>query len=157
MIITHLNDAARYNSLHPRFEQAFDWLRQHDRSTPARSSTTAPGRIDIDGEDLFVMYNVGQGAGRENTVLEAHRRYLDIHFTIEGVEELGWKSTPQCAGRKTQYDEKNDVELFADAPESWSALSPGTLAIVWPEDAHAPMCGSGAVRKYVVKVLLKEV
>ncbi len=156
MIITHLNDAARYAPLHPRFAQAFDWLRQHDESTAARGSTHTPGRIDIDGEDLFVMYNVGQGTGRAGIVLEAHRRYLDIHFTIEGVEELGWKSTPQCARRKTQYDESGDVELFEDAPESWSALSPGTLAIVWPEDAHAPMCGSGAVRKYVVKVLLED-
>jgi len=156
MIITHLNDAARYNTLHPRFEQAFDWLREHDGSTASYRSTASPGRIDIDGENLFVMYNIGQGEGREGIVLEAHRRYLDIHFSIEGVEELGWKSTPHCAQRKTSYDENSDVEIFEDAPESWSTLPAKTLAIVWPEDAHAPMCGIGPVRKYVVKVLLEE-
>jgi YhcH/YjgK/YiaL family protein len=149
MIITHLNDAARYHALHPLFARAFDWLQEHAQSTlPA-------GRHEIDGESLFVMHNIGDGGEREGKVLEAHRRYIDIHYTIEGVEELGWKSTPQCSQRKTEYDKADDFELFNDESVSWSTLPPGVLAICFPEDAHAPLAGAGRVRKYVVKIAVR--
>src|SRR5690606_10757846 len=126
MIITHLDDAARYHNLHPLFVRAFAWLKAHAQST------LAEGRHEIDGDDLFVMHNVGDGSGREGKVLEAHRRYLDIHYTISGVEEIGWKSTPRCKQRQTEYSQENDFELFEDISESWSTLPPGTLGIYYP-------------------------
>jgi len=149
MIIDHLRNAARYCVLHPQFERAFAWLREH-------AANAAEDRHELDGERLFVMVSDGQGGGRAGKVLEAHRRYIDIHYTLSGTEEIGWKATAECAQRQTAYDADNDFELFSDAPASWSTLPPGVFAVCFPEDAHAPLAGTGAVRKCVVKIAVEE-
>ncbi len=42
--------------------------------------------------------------------------------------------------------------FFADRPETWFAVKPGSFAIFYPQDAHAPLAGTGETRKAVMKV-----
>jgi beta-galactosidase beta subunit len=44
--------------------------------------------------------------------------------------------------------------FFADRPETWAAVEPGSFVILYPQDAHAPLAGAGEIRKAVVKVAL---
>lgn len=145
MIIDRLENAPRYYALHPAFAEAFEYLR-------ALTGPLEAGRHEIDGDRLFVMAANGTGRGRDDMLIEAHQKYIDIHFTIDGVEELGWKAIQRCEQRKTEYDEAGDCELFTDQPDSINVLPPGTFGIYFPEDAHAPMIGQGEVHKAVVKV-----
>ena len=41
--------------------------------------------------------------------------------------------------------------FFADQPLAWAALPPGKFMIFFPEDAHAPLAGSGDLHKAVMK------
>ncbi len=148
MILDRLENLDRYFPLHAGFRQACDYLRQTDYT-----KLTA-GKHEVDGAKLFLMLNKGSGKGREGVKLEAHRRYIDIQYTIAGPDEIGWRPLAACTQIDRPYDAHTDFGLFADRPQAWVAVPPGSFAIFFPEDAHAPM-GAGAdceLLKAVVKV-----
>ncbi len=148
MILDRIENAERYVSLHPRFGPAFAFLRATDLAS------LSDGRHAVDDDRIFVVVARGEGRGREGASLEAHRRYIDIQLTLEGIDAIGYKPTASCTDPQGPFDEDKDVVLYKDAPDTWTPLPPGMLAIYFPEDAHAPLGCTGAVRKAVVKILI---
>jgi biofilm protein TabA len=146
MLIDYLKNADRYSPLHHRYADAFAFLRRAD------VAQLPDGRHEIDGVRLFVIVSRGQGRGREQSLLEAHRRYIDVQFVISGEDSIGWLPLADCRQVSAPYDEGKDLEFFLDRPATWLALSPGAFAIFYPEDAHAPLAKQGPVHKAVVKV-----
>ena len=147
MILDTIHLASRYATLHPAFEQAFRFLAQGDLNT------LAPGRYELDGANLYANVEQTEGRGKETARLEAHREYIDIQFVLSGVEIIGWKACMDCAEDKQGYDMERDIEFFTDKPDVWLQVNPGQFVILFPEDAHAPLAGTGSVAKVVVKVL----
>jgi len=146
MMIDTLASADRYLPLHPGFAAGFAFLRRADLAQ------LPEGRHEIDGERVFAVVARTEGRGREQSLLEAHRRYLDIQFVIGGEDCIGWLPLSQCRRVSSPYDAEQDIEFFFDRPASWLAVSPGTFAVFYPEDAHAPMATQGPIHKVVVKV-----
>ncbi|MEW6590219.1 MAG: YhcH/YjgK/YiaL family protein [Pseudomonadota bacterium] len=148
MILDTLARADRYLTLHPRFAEAFAFLRTVDLAA------LAPGRHPIDGDALFALVEDGPGRTRAEAKLECHRRYLDIQLVLAGVDEMGWKPLADCARPATDYDERCDIRFYDDAPASWIATPAGAFCVFFPDDAHAPWVSAGRIRKVVVKVAL---
>ena len=146
MVLDTLGRAERYAGLHPRFADAFEYLAHTDLAA------LPTGRTDIDGDRLFVILDRKDGRGREGARLEAHRRYIDIQFTIGGDEEIGWTPLAACTAADAPFDETKDIVFFSDAPASWVRVPRGSFAIFFPEDAHAPLGGRGALVKAIVKI-----
>lgn len=149
MIFDHIDNARRYYALHPGFPAAFEFLRRPDLAA------LPPGRNDIDGERMFCIVVRGPGKGRDGAELEMHRRYLDIQFTLAGTDALGWSPTHACRATGRGFDAAKDLELFTARPETWVMTPPNTFAILYPEDAHAPLGGIGELHKVVVKLRLE--
>ena len=147
MILDTLENAQRYYALHPRFARAFAFLRDAPMSQSA-------DRHELDGPRLYAMVTQDNGKSIEAAKLEAHRKYIDIHFEIAGGEQIGWRGVERCTKIDSPYSEEKDFLTFFDPSESWSLLSPGTFAIYFPWDAHAPMVSAGRVHKIVIKVAL---
>ena len=101
------------------------------------------------------MLDRQDGRGREGARLEAHRRYIDIQYTIGGDEEIGWTSFASCQVPDGAFDAAKDIGFFGDAPSAWLRVPAGSFAIFFPEDAHAPLAGRGALVKAIVKVAVK--
>lgn len=150
MILDTLDAASRYAGLHPRFQAAFDFLRSTDLAS------LADGRHELDGAALYANVDRVPGRGREAAKLEAHRRYIDIQYMVSGAEEIGWLPLGCCESVDLPYDADRDVGLFADAPSAWVAVPPGHFVIYWPDDAHAPLAGTGDLVKVVVKVAVDD-
>jgi YhcH/YjgK/YiaL family protein len=148
MILDHLDNAERYFPMHAGFRAAFDFLRKTD------FSGLSAGRHEVDGERLFLVMNRTQGRGREASKLEAHRRYIDIQYTLTGPEEIGWRPTPTCVEVDTPFHEENDYAFYTDPSEAWFTVDAGRFAIFYPEDAHAPLAAppGRALVKAVMKV-----
>jgi YhcH/YjgK/YiaL family protein len=146
MILAKLAEADRYAALHPLFARAFEFLRGTDLMA------LAPGRYDIQGEQVFAIAQTRAGRMRTEAKLECHRRYIDIQLVLEGVEEMGWKPLAECVDPEADYDAARDIRFFNDTPASWIATPPGTFCLFFPEDAHAPLVSAGMVRKVVVKI-----
>jgi len=145
MILDHLDNSTRYYSLHPAFAEAFTWLKaQVISKLPA-------GRTGIAGDRLYVNVMREKGRGVEAAKFETHRRYIDIQFMAEGPDLMGWMHVvPGMKG--LGYDKAKDCEFYTDRPVIWVPVPVGHFAIFFPEDAHAPMAGTEAMVKVVVKV-----
>jgi YhcH/YjgK/YiaL family protein len=148
MILDQLENAERYFPMHAGFRAAFEYLRATD------FSGLSAGRHEVDGERLFLVMNRTQGRGRAASKLEAHRRYIDIQYTLEGPEEIGWRPTGTCAMVETPYHEQNDYAFFTDPSEAWVTVAAGRFAMFYPGDAHAPLAAppERALVKAVMKV-----
>ena len=146
MILDTLAHAERYRALHPLFERAFDFLRDTDLMA------LAPGKHDVQGEQIFAIVEACEGRTRAEAKLECHRRYIDIQLVLAGVDEMGWKPVAECLDPQTEYDAARDIRFFNDAPSSWIATPPGAFCLFFPDDAHAPLVGAGMIRKVVVKI-----
>jgi YhcH/YjgK/YiaL family protein len=146
MILDDLHAAARYYNLHPDFREAFAFLSRGDLAT------LVTGKHELQGERLFALVNRDPGRGHEGARLEAHRKYIDIQFLVEGREEIGWRPTVECGQLTDAYDEQRDIMFFGDAPHSWIQLPIGKFMIFYPEDAHAPLAAWGDNVKAVIKV-----
>ena len=146
MVLDTLQRAERYAPLHRACARAFRYLAEADLDAlPA-------GRTDIDGDDMFVIIDRKDGRGREGARLEAHRRYIDIQYTIHGEEEIGWSPLAACSAPAGPFDTAKDIVFFDDAPSCWVTVPRGSFAIFFPDDAHAPLAGQGAVTKAIIKI-----
>jgi biofilm protein TabA len=146
MILDTLAEAARYVGLHPGFARAFTFLREADMAA------LAPGRHPIEGDRLYVSIDHKDGRGREGARLEGHRRYIDIQYTIDGDEEIGWMPLARCGPAAGGFDESKDVGFFDARVTTWLAVPRGTFAVFFPDDVHAPLAGRGLLKKAIVKI-----
>ena len=146
MIISSVSNADHYAALHPLFPRAFEYIRQTDLFA------LALGRYPIVGEELFVIVENVAGRSREESKLECHRKYIDIQFVLEGVDEMGWKPLSDCSKPVADYIAERDIQFFCDAPVNWIATLPGVFCIFFPEDAHAPLVSTGNIRKLIFKI-----
>ena len=144
MIFDTIDNAPQYFALNPHFEAAFNWLKENPNASD--------GRYEVNGDDCFVMVQSPIGRGKNDPLLEAHNKYLDIQATLEDVDEVGWKARTDCSQVKQEYSTENDVVLWSEAPDFYVTLAPGTFVILFPQDAHAPISGEGAMKKAVFKV-----
>ena len=146
MVLDTLANASRYIPVHKGFDVAFAFLRN------ANLAELPAGRNELLGDWVFVVVVEGDGKGKEGAKLEAHRKYIDIQYMVSGVDAMGWKSLSACTQPESDFDEAKDCVLFTDPADAWADVAPGQFAIFFPEDAHAPMAGEGAMRKVVVKI-----
>lgn len=146
MILSDLSQSSRYEGLHPAFSKVFEYVKSHNLLNAEL------GKIEIDGEDVFIINSEPECLTKENQVLEYHQKYLDIHILLEGQETIGWKSLADCKQEKKPFDKENDYGLYDDKPTTYITLYPNQFAVVYPEDAHAPIIGQGKIRKLVVKI-----
>ena len=145
MIVDHLSAAERYFSVHPGFRTAFEFLRRLGPDVPV-------GRHVLDGERLFVLVSRDQGRGREKSLLESHRRYIDIQYVVEHTELIGWLPTSRCERIATPYAVDKDIGFFYERPQTWLEVPAGYFAVFFPADSHAPLATTGPVVKAVAKV-----
>jgi YhcH/YjgK/YiaL family protein len=150
MILDTLINSARYAGMHPGFARAFEFLAATDLAA------LPPGRHEIDGDRIYVSIDHTDGRGEDGARLEAHRRYIDIQYTIDGNELIGWMPLARISSPDGGFDDPKDIGFFADRPSTWIAVPPGSFTIFFPHDAHAPLAGRGHLKKAIVKIAVEQ-
>lgn len=153
MILDTLQQAARYDAVHPGVAAALRALRD-----PALRSRE-DGRFPLDGERLVAIVQASPGKPRPQCVWEAHRRYIDVQFVVSGVEGMGHLPRASATPRG-DYDAEKDVQFFeppADLERTTLLVVPaGSFAVFFPDDVHSPGIalrdGPSPARKIVIKV-----
>ena len=146
MILDTLSNSDRYLLLHPRFEKAFAFIKSQN---PEKMEA---GKYQIEGDALHASVYLKEGVKENEAKFEAHDRYIDIQVCPSGREQLGWKPRKSCVDPTGEYNAEKDVIFYNDKPETYFELHAGQFAIFFPDDVHAPMIGSGPIKKLVVKV-----
>ena len=72
-------------------------------------SKLEPGRISLQGDDLFVNVNRQGAQTRQDVPIEAHREYIDIQVPISSDEEMGFLSAPFMPAPSVPYRADRDV------------------------------------------------
>jgi len=148
MILDSLQNSGLYESIHPRFKQAFDFLRNSDlRSLPL-------GKIELDGSDLFVNVVEIIGKTAEDVKVETHNRYIDIQLPVTDTETIGWIAGNKLNAVTSPYDAAKDITFFADKASNLIQVQPLEFAVFFPEDGHQPGIFQGQHKKIIVKVLV---
>lgn len=146
MVQDSLVNSARYESLHPAFKQAFDYIKSTD------FSKMEPGKVYLNGQDLFVNVNACIGKSAVDAKMETHNDYIDIQVSLEANELMGYTPTCDLKEPRAPYNSEKDITFFYDKAQQMLVVKPGQFVIFWPEDGHQPGIGEGAWKKIIVKI-----
>lgn len=150
MIIDNVANCEKYFSCHPKFEAAFDFIKQAiDENLPAE-------RYHLEGAEMFAFIQEYETKLPEETMFEGHRNYIDIQCIVSGVEVMECVDITK-AEEKIPYDREKDIGFYMDSEKALKAVfEAGDYGIFFPHDIHKPgMCSKGikaGAKKIVVKV-----
>lgn len=144
MVIDNLKNMRDYESLHPLFGKAFDYIEQTDLNA------LELGKIVLIENELIVNVNQIPPKTKEEAKLETHNEYIDIQVPISGVEVMGY--TQRTDLPEAEYDASIDMALYDGNAESYFTVKPGMFTLFFPEDGHAPGITSEELKKIIIKV-----
>lgn len=146
MIIDRIGNAHLYDALHPQFKRAFEYVNQID------INTIAAGRYEIDGEAMYALVQEYDTKLKAEGKWEAHRRYIDLQYVVQGVEGIGYANIHHL-GQGVYDDSKDFLPLQGDG--DLIPVRSGSFVLLFPEDAHMPGMAIGPstpVKKIVLKI-----
>jgi YhcH/YjgK/YiaL family protein len=132
-----------------RWEKAFDFMKDMDLAKLELK------RLDIDGDNLYVIPSEYNTKNPEDARYEAHRKYIDIQYVVSGKELIGIAPLASQDTILQQYDAAKDIEFLSVKNGLSIEATPEKFFIFFPEDAHEPglkIDTNTPVRKVVVKV-----
>lgn len=150
MIYDTLQNLHRYTGLTRNLDTAMRYLQEKASVLNALPE----GKHPIDGEKVIVQVMTYDTKDLAQARFEAHRKYIDIQFVLEGKEACYARPLEGLEAAEPFNDEK-DVGFFRGEGGAFLPLETGVFAVFFPWDAHKPSCdweGKHKVRKVVVKV-----
>ena len=146
MVYDLLENSARYENLHPRFKQAFDFLKTADLAD------LPLGIIELDGKNLYANVQEIEGKTPDLARMETHEQYIDIQVTVSGMEWMGWIARKNLKQVAEEYNAEKDMTFYDDKTANLIRVQPSEFVIFFPEDGHQPGIGDGKWKKIIVKV-----
>lgn len=149
MIIDTIKNAPLYYAIHANFKRAFEYIASIDTAyIPA-------GRYEIDGTAMYALVQEYDTKLKEKGFWEAHRRYIDLQYMVQGVEGMGYSNIHHL--QQGEYDKSKDfLPLFGEGDQV--ALKSGSFVLLLPEDAHMPGMAIGEpapIKKVVIKIAVE--
>ncbi|MEG1131271.1 MAG: YhcH/YjgK/YiaL family protein [Romboutsia sp.] len=114
------------------------------------------GSYQIDGDNIFVNIVEYETCEKEERFWEAHKKYIDIHLMLEGIEriDVGFIESLQ----QKEYQEKDDFLPLEGEASGCVNLSKGDFLVCYPEDAHMTAIKVNEkkkIKKAIFKVILR--
>lgn len=146
MIIDKIENTELYTGLNKRIKIALDYIKQTD------FSKLELGKHNIENDTIYALLNEYTTKDSKGCLLEAHRKYIDVQYVVEGEEQVGLATLDGQKAVK-EYDEKDDYLLY-DEKHSLVPFKKGMFAIFFPDDLHLPEIKLNTISK-VKKVIIK--
>lgn len=147
MIIDKLTNAPFYYGLNIKIKKSLEYLNNTDLITLEN------GRYEIEGDDIFVIIQDYKTKLLSEGRFEAHRKYIDIQYIIEGRESMGYVNLDKF-NPETEYDFEKDI-VFGKGEGIFLLANKGDFIVFAPQDAHMPGISvqeSEYVKKAVIKI-----
>ncbi len=126
MIIDYLDNINKYNFINQKLEKGVKFaLGLKDKPV---------GKYEE--EDYFAMVQAGETKIYENSVIETHKKYLDVQILLEGSEVLGYGYSPKLTPI-TEFDKEKDV-IFYSGELNYIKVKENMFYILHETDAHRP-------------------
>jgi len=147
MIADVLNKRQLYGTISPRIKTALEYIARTD------FSEMEPGKIELDGTNLYVLVQKYDTLPKEQGKWECHRQYIDIQYIAEGIELIGFSHIDNMKV-SVEYNPEKDIE-FLTGKGDYVTLNKGSYAIFFPHDAHMPKIAPEDVPGKVIKLVVK--
>jgi len=89
---------------------------------------------------------------------EAHRHWLDIHYTLEGSELIKLRDVSQLKPLG-EFDSEKDIGFYTGEAQAICRVKAGNFLVCFPQDAHMVCVAEGNpsnVRKIVAKIRIDD-
>lgn len=150
MIIDSIKNISNYQILVPIARQILDFLESTDLSKLNK-------KVNIT-DSLVAIPIRGDKSNDKSNILEAHRIWSDIHYTISGKDKIIYKPVDQCLNIFKEYLTDEDYVLFNESEVDSLTLCEGLFCVIDPSMAHNALIGEkGSVYKIVFKYILNNI
>jgi len=146
MILDTLDRLECYGYISPLMGKVLEFFRTTDLSA------LQPGRIDLQGDDLFVNVNRQNAQTRDEALIEAHKEYIDIQVPISSDEEMGFISAPFMPAPSKPYSADRDVAFYPGLCDTYLNVRKGMFTVFFPGEGHAPAITKDGILKLIVKI-----
>ncbi|HIZ86697.1 MAG TPA: YhcH/YjgK/YiaL family protein [Candidatus Coprenecus pullistercoris] len=146
MILDSIKSFERYLTLHASFGKVHRFIKDNDLHA------LPEGKHVIEEGNIWCSISASEAKDIQDAPLEVHDSFIDIHVILEGTEIIGFRDRAKCMGVDVKYDEAADIAFLKEKPEAYVSYSDNNFIICFPQDCHAPLIGTGTIRKAVFKV-----
>jgi YhcH/YjgK/YiaL family protein len=148
LITDRIENLALYKSLYPQISELIDYVKANDIGTlSAKLNYKSITIIPITSDKVAV--------GFDPQVLEAHRKLMDIHITLKGVDVMAYSDIENESILIKDYDQDNDYLLaksdkikLLSIPENYFCIVPNNFAHMALYEGHTD------VKKIVIKLVV---
>lgn len=91
--------------------------------------------VHLDGKNIFVNPVCLQTKPENECLYEAHRKYADIHFIVEGCEKIIVSDIDSVTAVQS-FNEERDIGFYTCKSGTICILKPGDFLVCYPQDAH---------------------
>jgi YhcH/YjgK/YiaL family protein len=149
MIFDTLDNHARYAGLGYNVPVALKFLLETDLAS------LSVGRMDIEGDNLYLLVQEYVTKPVEQGLWEAHRKYIDVQYMTSGKERMGVANlrTMQLG----EYIPEKDFQPMNGTGNHLDVFA-GSFVVFFPDDAHMPglqVRQPELIRKVVVKIKIQ--
>ncbi|MCI8535224.1 MAG: DUF386 domain-containing protein [Hungatella sp.] len=142
-------DFYRNLGMEGRYAKAVDFLKNTDLKTLSN------GKHEIDGDNVYANVMEYDTIPWEEAAYEAHEKYTDIQYIIEGSEVITYAPVGQLTASIPYNEEKDFIKFDNSVAGLQVPVHAGEYMIFNPWDGHKPKAADGKpshVKKVVVKI-----
>jgi len=139
MIKDKIGNLSRY-----QINEAFEQFKKHMASGESPETVTLPLKA------IPLTYETGE---HNLSKFETHRKFIDIHYLIEGEEAIGITQIENL-NPNMEYDDAGDYQLFDGQVTETLILSEGEFLLLYPNEGHVT-AGVVSEKRTVKKIVFK--
>lgn len=147
MILCEYTELKNYSSILPELPHALNCVEE------LRKQGFPTGRYEYEGGFLFVQR--GTTKPYQSDAYEAHRKYIDVQYMIDGGEAAYYLPLDHTKESKA-YDKMGDIAFYTPSEGDGTKLEiqPGMCWTALPSDAHMP-CRIKNMPNAYLKIVMK--
>ncbi|MCQ6281540.1 YhcH/YjgK/YiaL family protein [Bacillus sp. EB600] len=148
MITDHISNYDLYKGINEKVDQAIAYIKSTNFENLVKNT------YKVDREELFFNLLEYETKDAENRFWESHKKYIDLHYILEGTEFIGYEQFERM-NIKEEYNTADDYYLLEGSLHSKVRLQKGDFMICFPNDVHMTVIKVDEpekVRKIVFKV-----
>ena len=145
MVKDNIKNAKLYYGLGKSIEEALKFLESYSDAADTKADI-------IVSDNVMVKCRPYMTKPESECTFEAHEKYIDIHFVVDGDENMGYADISEL--KKTEVNEEKDM-ICLEGKGTNIRLGRGDFMITYPQDAHMPCVAYGEPKmcnKLIAKV-----
>lgn len=150
MIYGNINNLGNKGTYPEIIYKALEYLKSKD------FNNIEPGKYEIEGNNVYVSITDTKTDIVKNKKAESHVKYLDIQFSPNGDEIMGFAiDDGNNEIIENKLDEKDVLKYSIVNNEKFIKMNPNDFFVFYPWDIHRPGCTETEpkdIRKVIVKI-----